>query len=122
LERRGVFPGAAVRPRLQPHPGRLHRSAQPHRRLEDGEKRLAQYKAALGQGADPAFVSAWINEATADITPARLDLAQGDNAVPQAMSREELEGVANDMSLIVARLAAADPATKAGLYRDRGCA
>ncbi|WP_167760955.1 zinc ribbon domain-containing protein [Geodermatophilus sp. DF01-2] len=87
-------------------------------RLRDAEKRLAQYKAALGQGADVALVSAWINEATADIAHARLDLTTADSAVPQEMSREELERVVSDMSLVVARLASADPATKAALYRD----
>ncbi len=89
-------------------------------RLKDAEKRLAQYKAALGQGADVALVSAWINEATADLAQARLDLSTVDGAVPQHMSREELERVVDDMSLVVSRIDAADPATKATLYRDLG--
>ena len=36
------------------------------------------------------------------------------------MSREELERVVDDMSLVVARIDAADPGTKAALYRDLG--
>ncbi len=72
--------------------------------------KLVQYKAAIGQGADVAFVSAWINGATADISQARLDLPTADGAMPQEMSREELERVMRDMSLVVSRLAEADPA------------
>jgi site-specific DNA recombinase len=82
--------------------------------------RLVQYKAALGQGADVALVSAWINEATADLSQARFDLATVDSDVPRHMSRDELERVVSDMSLVVSRIAAADPATKAALYRDLG--
>lgn len=89
-------------------------------RLKDAEKRLAQYKAALGQGADAALVSTCINDATADLSRARLDLATVDSEVPQHMSRDELERVVTEMSLVVSRIAAADPATKAALYRDLG--
>jgi len=89
-------------------------------RLKDAEKGLAQYKAALGQGADVTLVSAWINEATADLAQARLDLSTVNSAVPQHMSRDDLERVVDDMSLVVSRIAAADPATKAALYRALG--
>lgn len=41
--------------------------------------------------------------------------------MPQDVNRDDLERVVSDMSLVVSRLAAAaDPATKAALYRNLG--
>jgi hypothetical protein len=71
--------------------GGINAARSDHRPLRDAEKRLAQYIAALGQGAEVALVSAWINEAVADISRARLNVATADSAVPQDMSRDELE-------------------------------
>ncbi|HYX93763.1 MAG TPA: hypothetical protein VE823_01755, partial [Geodermatophilus sp.] len=86
----------------------------------EAQQRLAQFKEALTRGADPGVVSAWINEAQADLARARTDLALLNNEVPAELSRSDLTRVVTDMSALVSSLSTATPATKADLYRDLG--
>jgi site-specific DNA recombinase len=89
-------------------------------RIDDAEQWLYRFKAALAQGADPAVVSTWINEAQADLATARTDLALLNNEVPAELSRSDLTTVVIDMSALVNGLSTATPAAKADLYRDLG--
>ena len=89
-------------------------------RIAEAGQRLSQFKAALAQGADPGVVSAWINEAQADLARARTDLALLSNEVPAELSHSDLTTVVTDMSALVSGLPTATPAAKADLYRDLG--
>ena len=104
----------------QPSLGETTQRAVLNRRQADVEKRLTQYKAALGQGADPALVTAWINEATAEMGQIRKHLLKLQADAPDVLGRETLVEIVGDMSLLVARLRGADPEKKAALYRDLG--
>ena len=111
---------AALADANEPSLGETTRRDAIMRRLKDAEKRLEQYKAALGQGADPALVSVWINEASADAAQARKGLLVLNNETPRQIAHEDLVKIVSDMSLVVAHLQAADPTTKAALYRELG--
>ncbi|SFK74829.1 recombinase family protein [Geodermatophilus ruber] len=89
-------------------------------RIGDAQQRLAQFKEALTRGADPGMVSAWINEAQADLARARTDLALLNNAVPAELTRADLTTVLRDMSSLVSALSTAEPSTKPDIYRDLG--
>jgi hypothetical protein len=67
-------------------------------RIEEAGQRLSQFEAALAQGADPGVVSAWINEAQADLARARTDLTLLNNEVPAELSHSDLTTVVTDMS------------------------
>lgn len=86
-------------------------------RIAEAQQRLTRFKAALAQGADPAVVSAWINEAQADLARARTDLGLLNNEIPAEITATDLSKVVEDMSALVSGLPTAPPVAKAALYR-----
>jgi DNA invertase Pin-like site-specific DNA recombinase len=87
------------------------------RSLDDCEKRLAKYRTALENGADPTVVATWIAEVQGQRLAASRELADASRADADEPSiREMIENVGP----IVVALAAADATKKAALYRDLG--
>jgi site-specific DNA recombinase len=86
------------------------------RRVAEQEKRLSQYKAALGAGADPALVVTWLEEAQADLAAARGALAELDEASEDRLTREDIERLTGDLDAVRRCLEHAAPGQKAALY------
>jgi site-specific DNA recombinase len=86
--------------------------------LADCERKLAQYRALLDEGTDPALVAGWIRE----IEVARSHIkAQARTTEKQApLSAEELAETVRALGEIVQVLADADPADKILLYQALG--
>jgi site-specific DNA recombinase len=86
--------------------------------LWPGRRGLAQYRAALAAGADPASVAKWITETEAE--KARLR-AIGRPATPRpAMTREEIESTVTALAGLLAVIRDADPPDKAEIYTRLG--
>ena len=87
-------------------------------RIADCDRKLAGYRAALDAGGDPATISRWITETTAE--RARY-AARARLATPRApMTREQITSVVTALGDILAVLADADPADKAEIYGQLG--
>ena len=87
-------------------------------RIADCDRKLTGYRAALDAGGDPAFVSRWITETTAE--RARL-VARTRPATPRApMTGEQIASIVTALGDILAVLRAADPADKAEIYSQLG--
>jgi site-specific DNA recombinase len=84
--------------------------------VAEQEKRLSQYKAALGAGADPALVVTWLEEAQADLAAARGALAELDEASVDRLTREDVERLTRDLGAVRRCLEHAAPGQKAALY------
>jgi site-specific DNA recombinase len=89
--------------------------------LAECDRELAQYRAALAAGADPAIVTKWINETQA--MRARL---QGQLRRPQTpaigryMTADEINEMLDQLGDVGEVLRSADLTDKAALYRDLG--
>ncbi len=82
------------------------------------DRKLAQYRAALDAGADPASIARWITETEAERARLRLLTRQ---AVPQqTMSKDEIAAIVNGLADLLAVLRDADPADKAEIYSQLG--
>ncbi len=90
--------------------------------IEQCDHRLAQYRAALDGGGDPAVVGQWITETQAQklATEARLRAQNGTQATPWRMGREEIDAMVNAITDLMNVLRHADPADKAELYARLG--
>ena len=87
-------------------------------RIADCDRKLAGYRAALDAGGDPAVVSRWINETTAE--RARL-AARTRPVTPRApMTGEQIAFIVTALDDILAVLRDADPADKAEIYSQLG--
>ena len=87
------------------------------------EKQLAQYRATLDAGGDPAVVGQWITETQARKLAADARLrAQTSTAgaAQRHLSREEITAMVNVISDTMTVLQHADPADKAELYAQLG--
>ena len=86
------------------------------------ERQLAQYRAALDGGGDPAVVGQWITETQARklATETRLRAQTGTQARPGRMSKEEIDAMVNAITDLMTVLRSADPADKAELYARLG--
>jgi hypothetical protein len=82
------------------------------------DRRLAQYRAALDAGADPASVAKWITETEAQRARLR-PLARQDGPRP-SMTREEIESVVTALADMLGVLRDAEPADKADIYARLG--
>ena len=97
-----------------------HRLDQARRSLDDARRRLAQYRAALDGGADPATVTAWITESA---TEERSALAQLEDLTAQAMaplSVLEALAVVDRLGGMPGLLLQADQSDRAALYAALG--
>jgi site-specific DNA recombinase len=86
--------------------------------LADCDRKLAQYRAALDAGADPASLARWITETEAE--RARLRLQARQNAPKQAMSTDEIASVVNGLADLLVVLRGAEPADKTEIYSRLG--
>jgi site-specific DNA recombinase len=82
------------------------------------DRKLAQYRAALDAGADPASIAKWITETEAE--RARLRIQAREAAPKQGMSRDEIASIVNGLADLLAVLRDADLADKAEIYSQLG--
>jgi len=90
-------------------------------KIADCDRRLAQYRATLDAGADPATVADWITETEAE--RAKYQAAKQAAAPRQTvkpMSRDQLTAIVSDLSGLLSVLRDADPADKAEIYTQLG--
>jgi site-specific DNA recombinase len=83
-----------------------------------GGRKLAQYRAALDAGADPASIARWITETEAE--RARLKLQARRAAPKQAMSPDEIASIVNGLANLLVVLRDAEPADKTEIYSRLG--
>jgi site-specific DNA recombinase len=87
-------------------------------RIAACDRKLAGYRAALDAGGDPATISRWITETTAERT---RYAARTRPAKPRAsMTRDQVASIVTGLGDILAVLADADPADKAEIYSQLG--
>jgi hypothetical protein len=90
-------------------------------RIAGCDRKLAQYRAALDAGAEPATVARWITETEAERARYQaVKRAAAPHLVPAAMSRDEIASVVNALSDALVVLGSADPADKAQIYAGLG--
>ena len=85
------------------------------------DRKLAQYRAALDAGAEPATVARWITETEAERARYQaVKRAAAPHLAPAALSRNEIASVVNALSDVLVVLRSADPADKAQIYAGLG--
>lgn len=82
------------------------------------DRKLAQYRAALDAGADPASIARWITETEAE--RARLRIATRQAVPQQTMSKDEIAAIVNGLADLLTVLRDADQADKAEIYAQLG--
>jgi site-specific DNA recombinase len=82
------------------------------------DRQLAQYRAALDSGGDPAVVGRWITETQAKklAAEARLHASTSTQAAPGRMTREQIAATVNAITDLMTALRHAAPADKAAIY------
>ena len=81
-------------------------------------RRLAQYRATLDAGGDPAVVARWITETEAE--RAKYQAMKRPTSQRPPMSREEIASIVNTLADLRAVVHDADPADKAEIYAQLG--
>ena len=102
-----------------PFPGELS----VRQEINQCERQLTQYRAALDAGSDPAVVGPWITETQARklAAEARLRAQRGTRpASPGRMSKEEITAIVNAITSLITVLRDADPHDKAEIYSQLG--
>ena len=90
-------------------------------KIADCGRKLAQYRATLDAGADPATVARWITETEAERAKHQATKrAIPQHARPKSMSRDEIVSVVTALSDLLTVLRRADPADKAEIYTQLG--
>lgn len=89
------------------------------RQLAECDRKLAQHRAALEAGADPAVVAGWIREEQAKKIRVEAQLRREPNRRRQ-LTRDDLAKVMNTMGDAVQLLGKAEPVRKARLYANLG--
>jgi len=104
-----------------------HQSDAPHKNEDDGtagkiaecDRKLAQYRAALDAGANPATVAGWIAETEAEKASYALVMRRSDQ--PRArMTEQEIKAVVDKLADIARVLSQADPNDKSEIFRQLG--
>ncbi|HEY5985991.1 MAG TPA: hypothetical protein VIV12_06330 [Streptosporangiaceae bacterium] len=84
------------------------------------DRQLAQYRAALDGGGDPAVIGTWISETQAKklAADARLRACSGNlpQLPPGRMSKQEITAIVNAITDLMTALRYATPADKAEIY------
>ncbi|MBK5307781.1 MAG: recombinase family protein [Frankiaceae bacterium] len=89
------------------------------RRIEDCNKRLAKYRAALEAGMDAALVAQWTAEVEFERRAAEIE--QQPAPVPtHRLSRDEIAGIVDGLRSAYALLRRADSASKTAVYKELG--
>ena len=86
--------------------------------IADCDRRLAQYRAALDAGADPASVARWITETEAE--RARLRAAMRVTTPRSSMTRDDIESIVSALTDLLGVLRDAEPTDKADIYAQLG--
>lgn len=87
-------------------------------RIAGCDRKLTGYRAALDAGGDPAVISRWITETTAERA---MLVARTRPATPRApMTQEQIASVVTALGDILAVLRDADPADKTEIYSQLG--
>jgi site-specific DNA recombinase len=87
--------------------------------IADATRQLAQYRATLDAGADPAVVG-WINQATAAKAHAKAERARLRATAPTPLGRDALRRMVTEAGDLVRALDRADSALRAQLYERLG--
>ena len=102
----------------QADPLETARSSAAHLKIDDCDKRLASYRAALEAGTDPALISQWIAEVAAQRTAAEAELQP---TIPtRELTRAEISDLVGAMQKIHDRLARASAASRTEVYQALG--
>jgi site-specific DNA recombinase len=88
------------------------------RKITECDRKLAQYRATLDAGANPATVATWIAETEAE--KARYQLAVRPAPARTRMSEAEIKAVVDKLADIARVLQDADPDDKAEIFRQLG--
>lgn len=88
------------------------------KQLADCERKLAQYRALLDEGADAATVAGWMREVEAERIAVQAKLRSSSGR--QAMSPEEITAIVTALGDLVKVLADADSADKMKIYQQLG--
>jgi site-specific DNA recombinase len=89
------------------------------RKIADCDRRLAQYRAALDAGANPATVAAWIAETEAEKAGYQVATRPADG-MRRRMSEAEIRATVDRLADLVSVLADADPDDKSEIFRRLG--
>lgn len=81
---------------------------------------IAQYRAALDEGGDPAVLGPWITETQARKLAAEARLRACEGTTPRRMTKEEITEIVNAITNVIAVLRDANPVDKAELYAQIG--
>ncbi len=87
-------------------------------KIAECDRKLAQHRAALEAGAEPALVTQWIAETQAQRVAAQAQLRQVSGR--RRMSREEIEAIVTAIGDLMTVLKQADKADKADIYSEIG--
>jgi hypothetical protein len=90
------------------------------RALADCQRKLTHYRAALDAGSDPATVTAWINQTTAEQAVTQAKRAQLRAARPMTVTKDQLRAIVTQAGGMVRGLDNAKPADRAQLYERLG--
>jgi site-specific DNA recombinase len=88
--------------------------------LAEARRKLAQYRAALDGGADPATVTAWISQAATQERAARVELEDLASQAPAPLSADEALNVVDRLGGMPGLLQQAGPDDRAALYAALG--
>jgi hypothetical protein len=88
--------------------------------IADAQRQLTQYRAALGAGADPTEVTAWINQATAAKAAAEAERARLRATTPTRLDRDTLRRILTQAGGLLTALENADRTRRAALYDKLG--
>jgi site-specific DNA recombinase len=102
----------------QSDPLEAARSSAAQLKIDDCDKRLASYRAALEAGTDPALISQWIAEVTAQRATAELELQPV--APTRELTRAEITDLIGAMQQIHDQLSRASAANRAEVYQALG--
>jgi hypothetical protein len=89
--------------------------------IADCDRKLAQYRATLDAGADPASVARWITETEAERARHKAaKRAATSRPAATSMSRDEIASIVSTFCDVLTVLRDADPADKAEIYTQLG--
>jgi site-specific DNA recombinase len=88
-------------------------------KIAECDRKLAQYRAALDAGANPATVAAWIAETEAEKAGYRVTMRPA-AVKPKRMSEAEIKAIVDRLGDLVRVLASADPNDKSEIFRQLG--
>lgn len=90
------------------------------RQITECDRKLAQHRAALEAGADPALVAGWIQEELVRKTAAEQRLGRAHVLPQRRLGRDELAEITHRLGDMVRVLSNADPIRKAKIYANIG--